>query len=76
MKAKSLLALFAVAAITGWGCMGNPTNEPTVAEIQAADDVRRAAIENDPTLTPEQREVMMRHMGFGRNMEQQTRGSQ
>lgn len=76
MKAKTLLALFAVASLAGWGCFGNPTNEPTLAEIQEADRAREAAIDNDPTLTPEQRELMKQHMSLSRTLENEARGGQ
>ena len=51
------LCLMAAALLTA-GCMGNATNEPSAADVQKYNDRRAAAIDADPSLTPEGREKM------------------
>lgn len=43
----------ALAALVVVGCSGNPTNEPSVKEIQDANARRAAAIDSDTSLTEE-----------------------
>ena len=45
------------------GCSGNPTNEASAAEVQKSNADRKAAIDNDATLTPEQKEAYKAHLG-------------
>lgn len=75
-KLRSLLPLVALSVLTGWGCTGNQANEPGQTAIQEAEDARQAAIDNDPNLTPEQREAMKQHMGAGRSGAQESRGGE
>lgn len=49
----------------GVGCSGNPTNEPSAAAVQKANEDRAKAIDNDPTFTPQQKEQMKAAMGLG-----------
>lgn len=62
LKGLLPLALFSLMAA---GCDSNPTNEPTKADIDKANTDRAAAIDNDPSLTPEGRKIMKEKMGIG-----------
>lgn len=61
---KPLLILLLALSILVGGCDNNPTNEPTQAAIDKANADRAAAIDNDPKLTPEQKETMKQMMGL------------
>lgn len=61
---KALLVLLPVVALAG--CDSNPTNAPSDAALKAADDKRSAAIDKDPSLTPQQKADMKSHLGLGR----------
>jgi hypothetical protein len=49
------------------GCDSNPTNEPTADAVQQANVKRAAAIDADPSMTPEQKKKMkeMLHLDGG-----------
>lgn len=47
------------------GCSGNPTNEPSAADIQKANNDRTLAIDSDPKLNAEQKAKMKEMMGLG-----------
>lgn len=62
-------AMFAVLLILS-GCDSNPTNAPSKEDVVAADKKRAAAIDNNPNLTQEQKDMQKRMMGLlpgGRN---------
>lgn len=47
------------------GCDDNPTNAPSEEAVKKSNADRAAAVDNDPSLTPEQKELMKSHMGLG-----------
>lgn len=47
------------------GCDSNPTNAPTKEDADKADRDRAAAIDKDPSLSPDQKAIMKEHMGLG-----------
>lgn len=55
MMIKALIKFMGlgVLAVSLAGCFGNPTNEPSADAIAKANADRAAAIDKDPTLTPE-----------------------
>ncbi len=63
MMIKPLITIACLAAVL-IGCSGNPTNEPSAADVKKANDARAAAIDNDPTFTPEQKQKMKEAMGL------------
>lgn len=63
MMIKALITPICLLAVLV-GCSGNATNEPTVADIQKANDNRAAAIDNDPKLNAEQKAKMKEMMGL------------
>jgi len=48
-----LFGIIFLAAMATLGCESNPTNEPAAADIEKAKVDRAAAIDNDPSLSPE-----------------------
>ncbi|MBS1706595.1 MAG: hypothetical protein JST40_12035 [Armatimonadetes bacterium] len=58
--------LFGIAALallpTLVGCSSNPTNEPSDNDIKTAVDKKMKAIDEDPSMTPEQKEEMKKHI--------------
>jgi len=54
-----------LAGLSLYGCSGNPTNEPTADAVAKANRDRAAAIDNDPSMTPEQKALMKEKMGLG-----------
>jgi hypothetical protein len=61
---NTLLALFAVSVLVAVGCDSNPTNAPTKAAVEDANAARLKAIEENPNLTAEQKEMQKRMMGL------------
>lgn len=59
LKGLLPLALFSLMAA---GCDSNPTNEPSKSEIDEANAARAAAIDNDPSITPEGKKKMKEMM--------------
>lgn len=59
MKKLALLPLLLVFLA---GCDSNPTNEPSAADINAAVEAKYKAIDNDPSMTPEQKVEMKKHI--------------
>lgn len=68
MMIKPLITVVCLAAVLV-GCSGNPTNEPSAADVKKANDARAAAIDNDASLSPEQKAKMKEMMGLGGNRE-------
>jgi len=56
-----LLVLFAGLLA---GCDNNPTNAPSKVDVAAADAARAKAVDDNPKLTPEQKEAQKRMMGL------------
>lgn len=63
----NVACLLVLGAISLAGCDSNPTNEPTKDALQSADAKRAAAIDADPTMTPEGKKKMkeMLHLPTG-----------
>jgi hypothetical protein len=59
-----ILGFVAILAFGAAGCDRNPTNAPSKEDVKKADDARLKAIENDPNLTPEQKEMQKKMMGL------------
>jgi hypothetical protein len=59
MKRLALIPLLAVAL---FGCDSNPTNEPSAEDINKAVDAKYKAIDNDPSMTAEQKAEMKKHI--------------
>lgn len=62
---RGILALAAGSVFFLIGCGSPPTNAPTAEEVAKADEARAAAIDNDPSLTPEGKAKMKEAMGLG-----------
>ena len=65
---KRICALILAALVTSIGLIGcdsNPTNEPSQADIDKAVENKFKKIDEDPTLTPQQKEEMKKHMSGG-----------
>lgn len=56
------LILTAVPLLFVFGCDSNPTNEPSADDINAAVERKMKAIDDDPTLTPEGKAEMKKHI--------------
>lgn len=56
-------ALFVLAGIVVGGCTSNPTNEPTEKDINDAVAKKMKAIDDDPSMTAEQKAEMKKHLG-------------
>jgi|CXWL01.1.fsa_nt_gi hypothetical protein len=54
--------LLVVAVFVAIGCTGNPTNEPSVDEINKAVDRKMKAIDDDPSMSPEQKAELKKHI--------------
>ncbi len=61
---KSWILAFALGLGLVAGCDSNPTNEPSKDAIEKANADRTAAIDNDATLSPEQKAKMKEMMGL------------
>lgn len=59
MKKLALLPLLLVLLT---GCDSNPTNEPSVADINKAVEDKYKAIDNDTSMTPEQKAELKKHI--------------
>lgn len=66
---KRICALILAALVASIGLVGcgdsNPTNEPSQADIDKAVENKFKHVDNDPNLTPEQKEEMKKHMSGG-----------
>lgn len=60
---KSLFLLVAAMTLGLLAGCGDGRKEASQAEIQDANATRAAAIDNDPTLTPEQKEIQKSRLG-------------
>lgn len=66
MMIKALIiGIGVVSILAGGGCSGNPTNEPTAADVAKANQDRAAAIDKDPNMTDAQKAEMKSHLGLG-----------
>ena len=66
MMIKALIIGIGVVSILGvCGCDSNPTNEPSAADIAKANAHRAEAVDNDPTMTPEQKAKIKEMMHVG-----------
>lgn len=67
MMIKALITVIGVISIFAIlsGCSGEPTNEPSAADVSKANADRAAAVDNDPKLTPQQKADLKAHMGLG-----------
>ncbi len=61
MKKSHLILVPVFAALLG--CQGDPTNAPTAQAVEDANKARIEAIENDTTLTREQKDMMKSRLG-------------
>ena len=57
-----LTVIFSVGALGIVGCGTEPTNEPTAAAIEKANQERFAKIDSDPSMTAAQKDEMKKHM--------------
>ncbi len=69
---KLALIPFVVIALTG--CDSNPTNEPSAEDINAAVEAKYKAIDNDPSMTAEQKAEMKKHIAGPANTGAEQRG--
>lgn len=70
---KFLLPTMLFVAVSLFGCGSEPTNEPTAAAIEKANQDRFAKIDADPSMTAEQKAEMKKHMQGGNQANAQRR---
>lgn len=56
------LILLTLPLIVIFGCDSNPTNEPSADDINKAVERKMKAIDDDPSMTPEQKEELKKHI--------------
>lgn len=62
-----VLILVASLGLVAAGCTSNPTNEPSAQEIVDANSKRAAAIDADPSMTPEQKAKMKEMLNLNKS---------
>jgi hypothetical protein len=63
MKNLRNLWVFALGVLLV-ACSSNPTNAPSQSEVDESNKTRAAAIDNDPSLTPEQKNLQKQMLGL------------